>query len=175
MISQMSTGSITNFRYQPTSVSISDFKSVLQKNNFFDFDWYKQGQGFNNLFQPQQSNGEDVLIDFATGLMWQIHGSPTKLNFQQAEQWIRQLNEQVWAGKTNWRLPTLEETLTLLKPKKGKHDLFIDPLFDETQWGIWTSDLVAGSKRAWTVSFALGSCQGYGLMNTLFVRAVALP
>ena len=70
------------------------------------------------------------------------------MSFGEAEQHIRRLNEQKFAGYNNWRLPTLEEVMSLMKPAKRKGGLYayhIDPVFDQKQRDVWTADKLNAS------------------------------
>ena len=165
-------GKFMQLRDQSKSLSLEDFKLMLKQHDFFDYDWNKKGHGCVNQFEIYSANDINLIKDNSSNLLWQQDGSHVKLNFEQAQKYIEDLNNNIYANFKDWRLPTLKEALSLLKPKKSKDDLFIDPIFDEKQWGIWTSDLVSGKSRAWTVSFSLGSCQGYIFANLNFVRAV---
>jgi hypothetical protein len=81
------------------------------------------------------------------------------------------LNSKQYGGYNDWRLPALEEAMSLMEPKKHGELLYIDPLFDKTQGWIWTSDLkVTG--RAWYVFFGGGNCNHYDVGDSVSVRAV---
>ena len=54
-----------------------------------------------------------VVVDTINGLMWQQSGSDTIMKFEEVEGYIRRLNEQTFAGFSAWRLPTLEEAMSL--------------------------------------------------------------
>jgi hypothetical protein len=142
-----------NLRSSPmTTDSSSDFKS---------------SKGIKNEFQV---NG-DTITDNATGLMWQKSGSPNHMNYDNAKAYIEELNSKNFAGYSDWRLPTVDELTSLLTPEKQSNDLYINPIFDKTQWGCWTSDQRA-SGGAWLVYFTSGNVYWYG--GTSYVRAVRL-
>ncbi|MCK6620702.1 MAG: DUF1566 domain-containing protein [Calditrichia bacterium] len=85
---------------------------------------------------------------------------------------MKELNRQGFAGYSDWRLPTLEEAISLME-REEKNGLYIDPLFDSRQWRIWTADKESAS-RAWVVLFDLGYCNRRDLYHgyDVFVRAV---
>ena len=83
--------------------------------------------------------------------MWFPSGSIHFVTWKEAQEWISNLNHNAYAGFTDWRLPTLEEALSLLENKKAK--LYVDPKFDNRQWCIWTGDSL-GSNFVWTIVFS---------------------
>jgi hypothetical protein len=124
----------------------------------------KQGnQGFighstiKHDYEVDTIKGEKVVIDHSTGLMWHQSGSYKNISWKRAKKWVGELNTQGYAGFSDWRLPTLEEAVSLLEPSE-KNGKFIDPVFDETQWSIWTCDrsLTDDSlslDNAWSINF----------------------
>ena len=122
-----------------------------------------------NEFEVQKDG--KVIYDKATGLMWQKSGSQEPMTYDKVHNYIRQLNQEGFAGYSDWRLPTLKEAISLLKPTKMNHELFIDPLFDNEQRWIWTSDLSSASS-AWVVNFVSGLCYYGDFSGGVCVRAV---
>lgn len=90
-----------------------------------------------NRFEPR---ADGTIADHATGLIWQQSGSRYPLSWQLAIGTIKELNRNRFAGRSQWRLPTIDELITLLRPKQQAVDLCIAPLFDQRQRWIWSSD-----------------------------------
>ncbi len=109
----------------------------------------------NHSYEKKSINGNDVVIDLATGLMWHQSGSINYMRWNSAKEWIRILNIKEYAGFQDWRLPTLDEAVSLLESGRWSN-LYIDSVFSEEQWGIWTGDK-HGSLGAWSVYFSLGN------------------
>jgi len=82
-------------------------------------------------------NDDDTITDYATGLMWQRLGSDTRLYFEQAVAYVQELNYRVFAGYSDWRLPTIEELKSLLIKQSGLFS--IDPIFDGLYNNCWSS------------------------------------
>ncbi len=98
-------------------------------------------------------NADKVVIDHATGLMWHQFGSQKYMNWELANNWVEQLNDKGYAGFKDWRLSTVEDTVSLLEPDKKNGNLYIDQAFDIKQQWIWTGDKMGGLKAAWVVAF----------------------
>jgi hypothetical protein len=118
---------------------------------------------------------DEVVFDRTTGLMWQQASSSQQMIYSLALEWINSLNKRSFAGFNDWRLPTLEEAMTLLEQSPNSAGLYIDPVFNPKQrsW-IWTSDR-GEADSAWYVNFNYG----YSKLNRIksgnnHVRAVRL-
>ena len=124
----------------------------------------KFNQGFfghstiNHDYEENIIDDDNIVIDHATGLMWHQSGSFKNISWKSAKRWVIKLNENGYAGFTDWRLPTLEETVSLLEPNAKNSNQFIDSAFDKTQSSVWTCDSNISSSslsldRAWSVNF----------------------
>jgi hypothetical protein len=158
-------------RDQPhAALSENTVKQVLQEKGFYDSVRNTAGKGLAHFYIGYDSQGAGVVMDHATGLMWQQSGSPDYLTYADAEKYVSDLNAKRFAGYNNWRLPTLEEAMSLMEPKQ--HDgLFLDPVFDRKQWCIWTADLESAGV-AWVAYFSIGHCYHALVTDNVFVRVV---
>ena len=109
----------------------------------------------NHRYDPKSINEDKVVMDYTTGLMWHHSGSETIMNWDKAKDWIMNLNSSGYAGYQDWRLPTVEEAVSLLESSKS-NELFIDPVFSDIQEYFWTGD-ECGSGYAWCVLLHVGS------------------
>ena len=142
----------TRFRSKPKELPTDTVKSMLKDKGFFDAYRNKSATGFTNNYEVKH-NGE-VVFDSASGLMWQQSGSDEYMTYENAKAYVAQLH---YAGYSDWRLPTLEEAMSLMEPMKNSDDLYIDSLFDSKQKWIWTSDQY-GASSAWVAGFSYGGC-----------------
>ena len=140
-----------NLRSQPKQLSDNDVKSMLIKYNFFDRT-KSPGGAFVNDFVD---NGNGMVTDRATGLMWQKGGSSDGMMWQDAKEHVNKLNTEKFAGHSDWRLPTIEELASLMKPVKSEGNLYIDSVFSQKQEICWSGDTF-GADTAWYASFKAG-------------------
>ena len=114
----------------------------------------------------------DVVLDYANGLVWQRSGSEDPLDRAGAGDYCESLNVEVFAGIPGWRLPTVDELLSLLRrPGFGPEDCLL-PAFDTTQKALWSCDrctFVSG----WYVDTELGFAGFADFTCHFHVRAVA--
>lgn len=94
--------------------------------------------------------GSLVAFEKNSGLYWQRRGSGFTLDWQQAKEYVSHLNSINWQGRNSWRLPTLEEVLTILAPPLHGVSCSSWPLLDKTIHWLWTSDHCT-KKQAWMV------------------------
>jgi serine/threonine-protein kinase len=146
-----------------------DVKLMLRENDFFHKDWYWMGKGVQHQYELLEDG--KVVFDKTTGLTWQQSGSKEEIIYEKAERYIRDLNKKRFVGHNDWRLPTLEEAMSLMEPKKNKQGLYIDSVFDKEQSWIWTVDKESAGV-AWVVSFYDGNRSNNPLDSSYYVRAV---
>ena len=146
-----------SLRNEPKTLSRRNIRDILFKYYFFDKELFPVGN-FTNDFIVNQ---DGTITDRATGLIWEKSGSTKNLSPKKATFYVKKLNEERFAGYSDWRLPTIEELASLLINKKT-NNLYIDPLFDSQQKTCWSSDKVVNDFRAaiwfqgWIASFADG-------------------
>ncbi|MDR4504984.1 MAG: DUF1566 domain-containing protein [Candidatus Scalindua sp.] len=122
----------------------TEVKTMLKEYNFFSTDSNIDGN-FDNDYAGKRVHGVNVVIDRATGLMWDKSGSARFMSWKDAREWINDLNHSMYGGYSDWRLPTAEEAASLLESGKKYGGLYIDPIFDRRQPYIWTADTREGS------------------------------
>ncbi len=129
------------------------------------------GRGIINVFELMEF--DLVVFDHATGLHWQREASGEEMVPEKTGLYLEEINSQKYGGFSNWRLPTVEEAMSLVKPfKKGGYHQ--DPVFSHTRC-IWTADEHKEPNGSWLVHFSDGNCRlnlAYGAKVTCSVRAV---
>jgi len=131
-----------------------------------------------NTFEQGNIRGVDIINDHATNLMWQQAENPDQLSWEEAEAYVVRMNQEEMAGFTDWRLPTVEELLSLVQSAK-KDGFYIDPLFQNQFIGTWTSDIITDVfAGAWFVDFIEGKAvdgnRAAGLGHVRLVRTLNL-
>jgi len=145
-------------------------------------DWGFVGYStINHSYELKSINGDKVVIDYATGLMWHQYGSDDSMVWKEVKQWVSALNGREYAGYRDWRLPTVEEATSLLESSKKNGDLYIDSVFDAELYTIWTGDkcdwsVKAGMEGMWSVGFSQNGAVECNLLMaftpTYYVRPV---
>lgn len=112
-----------------------------------------------------------IVEDHATGLVWQQSGSAFPCDWQAAREYITRLQGEQFGGRRGWRLPTINELITLLKPAPRIQDLCIAPVFDPTQRWIWSAD-----RRSFVAAYYVDTILGFvgwqDFSAPFYVRAV---
>jgi len=143
-------------------------KKMLVKHNFFDSEWNESGD-FKNDFVKSR-DGETVR-DRATGLMWQQSGSVRRI-YKKDQDYFKELNGKRFAGYSDWRLPTIEELMSLMEREKV-NNRYIDPVFAfgiEPVW-CWSADK-RPSGSVWLAFFISGGADWSTIEPFHYVLAV---
>ena len=104
-------------RSVPKVLSASDAEEMIRRLGFYDRYKNSEGKGLGNKYNLREINNNNVVLDEATGLMWQQSGSENYMRYKKAEKWISELNQKSFASFSDWRLPTLEEAISLIEPE----------------------------------------------------------
>lgn len=123
------TGERTVLPSVPDLINDDEIADVLKKWNFFDSAHNVSGT-FENSFIS--SGNPEVIIDQRTSLMWQRDGLDIH-SIRTIQRNIEELNKNNFAGFSDWRLPTMEEAMSLMEPEKNFKDVFLNPCFSKEQ------------------------------------------
>lgn len=119
-----------------------------------------------------QAKGNATVSDAASGLTWQQAGSPEPLTWQESHQYVAALNAKRFAGRKDWRLPTIAELMSLLTPVPREEDYCLRPVFCRDQKWLWSIDRCTFTS-AWYVNSGLGYVSRQDFSCRFFVRAVS--
>jgi serine/threonine protein kinase len=118
-----------------------------------------------------QEHAPGVLYDPASNLAWQRGGSSGPLSWREANAYCESLSRENWAGLNGWRLPTVDELLSILRPPARAGDLCVQSAFDPRQRWLWSADR-ATYVSAWYVSVDMGFVSWQDFSCPFYARAV---
>lgn len=137
--------------------------------------------GLDPLFRPERfyrpqfaALTAGMARDNNSGLYWQRRGPGFTLNWHQAHEYVAYLREIKWEGRSNWRLPTVEEVNTILSPPLRTVVYSSWPLFDSTTHWLWTADL-GNKKQAWAADIVESFFERVDRDGSASVCAVSSP
>ena len=142
----------------------------------YDYGFYGYST-INHDYNIKTIKGDKVVVDNATGLMWHQGGPDNYTTGYKAKEWVEDLNSKGYAGYYDWRLPTVDEAVSLLESSK-RNGLYIDPVFSKKPSWTWTGDesqACSGAPwndAAWSVGFELGDVGGYHFCYNAVARPV---
>lgn len=132
-------------------INDDQIEGIIKENNFFDVDLNPAGYFENHLID--NGNGQTV-SDLRTGLEWQQAGIDIR-SIRSMNRAVEELNKKGFAGHNDWRLPTMEEAMSLMEPNKNDKALYLNPCFSKEQPFIF----VAAQRQPggyWFVDFKHG-------------------
>lgn len=126
-------------------------------------------------FIAKTINGDAVVLDRATGLMWPASASAAGcsngawLNWNEAIDYANGLD---FAGFTDWRSPNIKELFSLID--FGKEDPAINPnFFTAHSYYYWPSTTTTfDSSKAWTITFETGVVDFVAKTGNCYLRCV---
>lgn len=157
-------------RIKPTLPIRSESSRILAKDarTVFNLDDLHQPAAFvENAFQKIS---DTMVIDHATNLIWQQSGSRYPMMWDQAQRYIRMLSESGFGGYQNWRMPTINEILSLVNPMHDD-DFCMEPVFSPDQKWLWSGD-TRSKKSVWTVDAQMGFVNCSDPFDYNFVKGV---
>ncbi len=101
---------------------------IIKKWNFFDSADNPDGSFTTRLCD----SGPHTVIDQHTGLMWQ-RGGLDIASLRTMNRNIDTLNETGFDNHHDWRLPSLEEAMSLLEPEMNDKGIYLNPNFSREQ------------------------------------------
>ena len=120
------------------------------------------------VFGPPVKPSDTVVIG---NLMWHRATNPDRLNFKDAESYCKALTT---GSHTDWRLPTIQELLSLVDYTRFDPAIDIAQFPDTTSTYYWSSSPFASAPAdyAWVVGFSDGGADFLHRDGAAFVRAV---
>ncbi len=107
---------------------------AIKKWGFYDLERNPDGSFENALYD----SGSGTLVDLRTGLMWQSGGIDIT-SHRLMEKRVVELNDNGYAGFHDWRLPSLEEAMSLMNDSANFKGDYLNPNFSKEQPFIFVS------------------------------------
>jgi ribosomal protein S18 len=160
-------------RSTPAMLSRGQVDAMLTRLDLYDARQNGGGRGVRHRYKAVVIGDAVVIADRATGLMWQKAGSHQGMPLAATGPYVDRLNAGKYAGFTGWRLPTLEEAMSLNEPQAFA-DYHIAPEFvgGSNASFIWTSDRSADGQRGFVVYYYDGILAAESPDLNAYVRAV---
>lgn len=93
-----------------------------------------------------------VVKDLATGLMWWVKNIRA-VDSSMVEWELKRIHNIAFEGFQGWRLPTVDELLSLRESEKEEQGWWIDPRFQLPRPAAWSADYSPADDGPWAVFF----------------------
>ena len=134
--SELPSVELHHLRAETAIVAEEELPAIAARYNLFD-SRYNPAGGFKNSLVD---NGDGLTVsDRATGLMWQ-RGGYDITSIRNLKKIVSEINQAKLAGYGDWRLPTIEEALSLLEPRENFKGVYLHPCFSKKEPYIFTAD-----------------------------------
>ncbi len=102
---------------------------VIQKWGLYDSEHNPSGRFENELVATEKRG---VILDQKTGLMWQQEGIDI-CSIRSMQKHVEEVNANSFAGYSDWRLPTMEEALSLMEREINSKGVYLNACFSKEQ------------------------------------------
>jgi serine/threonine protein kinase len=151
-------------RGRPVRVGPSEARSL------FDTDELWRPRHYAEAALQNQNDG--TVLDRHHGLLWEQSGSLYPLTWPEAGGYVQALNQERFAGRSAWRLPTVNELLSLLTESPQHHTSCPALTFDPRKKCLWSADRRSFT-AAWYVRIDLAFVFWQDFTCHYYVRAVS--
>jgi hypothetical protein len=144
-------GERVNLPTEPITLADERIGPIIRQWNFYDALLNPQGSFSNALVD---TGDESTVLDQRTGILWQRAGLDL-CSAHTMKGRIERLNKERFAGHCDWRIPTLEEAMSLMEPVANAKGIHLSSCFSKEQpfifvtarrkpTGCWFVDYVRG-------------------------------
>ena len=126
------TAKAAQLRFEPVKVGLK------QARDLFDADglWRPKNPVTNSF----RENKDGTVLDETTRLQWEKGGSPYAVSWRQAQDYVNALDQKAFAGHSDWRVPTVNELMSLFIEHADPYRFCLESVFDTTLKRIWSAD-----------------------------------
>jgi hypothetical protein len=114
---------------ESTIINDEEIGPLVKKWNFFDRELNPSGRFDNALVSTAD---DEIVVDLRTNLMWQSGGIDIG-SIRHIQRQIVEINKSRFGGHTDWRLPTMEEAMSLMEPVKNDKGVYLNHCFSKEQ------------------------------------------
>lgn len=163
-------------RAEPAVIDRGAFEAMVARHDFYDARTNAAGRGVGNRFEPRVAGDAVVIDDKRTGLSWEKAGSGywNAAVIDKSHARIAALNDARYAGYTDWRLPTLEEAMSLVTPEPVR-EFHIAGVFDASEAPQMLTADTTSSGAVWVVYLHEGMALPEATRYNAWTRAVRGP
>lgn len=139
---KMKTGKIGLSRGLPKTTQVTSYRDG--DDGYYEAGWWR-GLSFadnRDRFIPKTIDGDDVIIDLATGLVWAADGNEAGCNNGGINNWndaIDYAEALDFAGFTDWRVPNMNELLSIIDYSRQFPCAFEPPFANTANDEYWSS------------------------------------
>ena len=154
---------------RPAKLSEATISQILHSGHFFEQKRNSTGT-FDNPLEQMNVNGATTFFDPGLNILWLAGKIGESLTYDEALRFVSQLNKERFAGHDDWRIPTLAEAVSLLRPKTAGSPNYSAREFPVPNW-IWSSDY-RDENYNWAVFYNKGIVDVYRKTDRLNIVAV---
>jgi len=114
---------------ESTIINDEEIGPLVKKWNFFDRELNPSGRFDNALVSTAD---DEIVVDLRTNLMWQSGGIDIG-SIRHIQRQIVEINKSRFGGHADWRLPTMEEAMSLMEPVKNDKGVYLNHCFSKEQ------------------------------------------
>jgi hypothetical protein len=115
--------------HDPAFISEGELGSLVREYGFFEAQYNAEGS-FENTFVASES--DQVVTDLRTSLMWQRYGIDIG-SIRHIQREVERYNREKLAGFSDWRLPTMQEALSIMEKERNSKGVHLHPCFSREQ------------------------------------------
>jgi hypothetical protein len=127
---------VVKLRSEADFFSEEQVAELTRKGGYFDTK--RNPDGILTNYLVDNGDGRTV-TDLATGLMWDRYGCDIA-NIKRVRNHVEEMNRTEYGGHSDWRMPTIDEAMSLMEPHANSKGLHLHPCFSQEQPFIFSAD-----------------------------------